>query len=48
MAKHATDFDKLTKLTEQQNALEERLIEKLERWEYLTDLAQRIEAQRQG
>ena len=45
MLKVASDFGKLNALTKEKEALEETLTEKMERWEYLEDLAQRIKAQ---
>ena len=41
--KHSSDFEKLAVLSEQKDALDMQLLEKLERWEYLSDLATRIE-----
>lgn len=38
----ATDFVKLTKLSERKEELENLLLEKMERWEYLSDLAEKI------
>lgn len=43
---YATDFPKLNKLMEQKAILEANLEEKMERWMYLTELAEKIEAQR--
>ena len=40
----ATDFVKLRALTSEKEELEEKLLQKMERWEYLTDLAEKIEA----
>ena len=45
MLKVASDFCKLNALTKGKEALEEALTEKMERWEYLENLAQRIEEQ---
>ncbi len=42
---HATDYLALQELLEQQAQVEAQLEKKMERWEYLTDLAERIEAQ---
>lgn len=39
----ATDFVKLTEYTSQKEALEQELEEKMERWVYLNDLAERIQ-----
>ena len=38
----ATNYGKLTELTAEKEKAEERLEEKMERWVYLTDLAERI------
>ena len=40
--KNATNYGKLNALTIQKDELETQLMEKMERWEYLEDLAQRI------
>ena len=40
---YSSDFEKLAALSEQKDALDMQLLEKLERWEYLSDLAARIE-----
>ena len=45
MAAKASDYSALNKLMEEKETLEEALLEKMERWEYLEDLAQRIEEQ---
>ncbi len=45
MAAKASDYSALNKLMEEKETLEEALLEKMERWEYLEDLAARIEAQ---
>lgn len=42
--KAATDFVKLTKLTEEKDSLEAELLEKMDRWEYLSQKAAEIEA----
>ena len=42
MVKNATNFGKLNELTKEKENLEEQLMEKMERWEYLEDLAQKI------
>ena len=47
-AKHASDFVKLTELGERREKAEQALLEAEERWLYLTDLAERIEAQKRG
>lgn len=44
----ACDYVKLSELTEQREALEVQLEEKTERWVYLNELAEKIEAQRAG
>lgn len=43
MVKNATNFGKLNELTKEKEDLEGQLMEKMERWEYLEDLAQKIE-----
>lgn len=43
---HARDYTKLNELTEEKTKTEETLLEKMERWEYLTDLAEKIKAER--
>ena len=43
LAKHASDFEKLGQLTIEQKEAEQRLDEKMERWAYLTELAEKIE-----
>lgn len=45
MAINATHFAKLQELTEQKEAKEEELMQQMERWEYLNELAERIAAQ---
>jgi ATP-binding cassette subfamily F protein uup len=42
----ATDFPKLNKLMEQKTQLEAELEEKMDRWMYLTELAEKIEAEK--
>lgn len=44
--KNASNFGKLNQLTNEKTQVEEQLEEKMERWEYLEDLAQKIEAQK--
>lgn len=44
--KNASDYPKLSELSREKEETEESLIEKMERWEYLTDLAERIEQER--
>ena len=46
IAENASDYVKLQELTAQRQALEAELEHKTERWVYLNDLAERIEAQR--
>lgn len=41
---NAADFEKLSKLAQEKEDLDMQLMEKMERWEYLTDLAERIAA----
>lgn len=43
MLKDPTNSGKLAELTREKNAVEEELMEKMERWEYLMELAERIE-----
>lgn len=45
MLKFTSDFVKLNELTKEKEAAEAALEEKMERWEYLEDLAQKIAAQ---
>ena len=42
----ATDFVKLTQYTTEKEELEQKLEEKMERWVYLNDLAERIQAEK--
>ena len=42
-SKYASDFVKLNELTQEKEAAEQQLEEKMERWMYLEDLAARIE-----
>lgn len=46
MAKNATNSGELARLDKERQELEEQLLEKLERWEYLSDLAEKIENQK--
>ena len=48
MEEVSSDYIKLSELTEQKEALEVQLEEKTERWVYLNELAEKIEAQRAG
>lgn len=43
--KYASDFIKLNELSKEKESLENLLTEKMERWEYLSDLNERIEAE---
>ena len=45
MVANATHFAKLQELTDQKEAKEEELMQQMERWEYLNELAERIAAQ---
>ena len=40
---NSSDYAKLTRLTEEKESLDEELLNKMERWEYLNELAARIE-----
>lgn len=44
MTKNASNYGKLNALSQEKEAKEELLMEKMERWEYLEDLATKIEA----
>ena len=46
MEEYATDYAALQRLTEEKENLETQLEEKMERWMYLSDMAERIEAQK--
>ncbi|MGN0355758.1 MAG: ABC-F family ATP-binding cassette domain-containing protein [Muricoprocola sp.] len=46
MMEHATSYGKLSELTKEKEEMEQKLEEKMERWEYLTELAEKIEAQK--
>lgn len=46
IVKYSRDFAKLNDLTTEKEILEEQLLEKMERWEYLEDLAAAIQAQK--
>lgn len=48
IGKHASDFVKLTELSALKEKTEQELAEAEERWLYLTDLAERIEAQKKN
>jgi ATP-binding cassette subfamily F protein uup len=43
MLEHASNYGRLNELTQEKEALEEELLVKMERWEYLSELAERIE-----
>lgn len=47
IAKNATAYSKLAELTKEKEDVERQLAEKMERWEYLNDLAEKIEKQKQ-
>lgn len=42
MAENGTDYVKLRELSEEKDEAEEQLMEKMERWEYLEELAEKI------
>ena len=42
MSRHATDFSKLAELQMEKEELETQLLEKIERWTYLNELAEEI------
>ena len=46
IAENATNYGKLSELTSEKEAAEQALNEKMERWVYLNDLAEQIEAQK--
>ena len=48
MAENATNSAKLSELLSQKEETEQKLSEKMDRWVYLNDLAERIEAQKQA
>ena len=47
IAKNATSYSKLAELTKEKEDVERKLEEKMERWEYLNNLAEKIEKQKQ-
>ncbi len=47
ITKNATAYSKLAELTKEKEDVERQLEEKMERWEYLNDLAEKIEKQKQ-
>lgn len=48
MTKNARDYGKLAELQRQKDQTEEALMEKMERWEYLSELAERIASYKKG
>ena len=48
MAANATDYTALQRLTEEKEQLEQALEEKMDRWMYLSELAEKIEAQKES
>ena len=42
MVTYSTDYGKLNALTKEKEEVEELLMEKMERWEYLEDIAQKM------
>ena len=48
MAANATDYTALQRLTEEKEQLESALEEKMDRWMYLSELAEKIEAQKES
>ncbi len=46
MMANASNYGKLSELTKEKEAAEELLEQKMERWEYLTELSEKIEAQK--
>ena len=47
IAKNATSYSKLAEFTKEKEDVDRQLEEKMERWEYLNDLAEKIEKQKQ-
>ena len=47
MATNATNAGKLRELSEEQQETQQKLDEKMDRWVYLNDLAEQIEAQKE-
>ena len=47
MAVNATNAGKLRELSEEQQETQQKLDEKMDRWVYLNDLAEQIEAQKE-
>ena len=47
IAKNATSYSKLAELTKEKEDVERQLEERMEQWEYLNDLAEKIEKQKQ-
>ena len=48
MEEYASSSDKLLELSEQQTEAEAKLEHLMERWTYLNELAEKIEAQKKG
>lgn len=46
MMANASSYGKLSELTKEKEETEALLEEKMERWEYLTELSEKIEAQK--
>ena len=46
MAAHASQYSRLSELTEEKEKVQAELDEKMERWMYLTELNEKIEAQK--
>ena len=46
MERAGSDYVRLQQLTEEKQALEQQLSDKMDRWVYLSDLADRIEQQK--
>ena len=46
MEENATDFSRLAALSQEKEELDAALMEKLDRWEYLSELAEKIEKYR--
>ena len=47
-AASASDFQRLTALDKEREEVETKLLERMERWEYLTELQAEIEAERES
>ena len=46
MEAHASQYSRLSELTEEKETVQAELDEKMERWMYLTELNEKIEAQK--